>query len=76
MLPNVNKCKNSLYIIRRWKVASVKTRQDNKRSRTQALQCLEVRISNVGTQINNIQFIQLKTLIDLQFWLGSLSVQT
>ena len=41
-------------------------RQDNERSRTQALQGLQVRISKVDTQINNIHFIQLETLIDLQ----------
>ena len=55
------------------------TRQDNERSRTQALQCLwvlKVRISNVDNRINNIHFIQLKTLIDLRFRLGSLSNQT
>ena len=53
-----------------------KTRQDNERSRTQALQCLQVRISNVNTQTNNNHFSQVKTLIDLQFRLGSLSNQT
>ena len=33
-------------------------RQDNARSRTQALQCLYVRISNVDTQINISTFVK------------------
>ena len=64
------------YSLVRGGIALRETRQDNERSQMQTLQCLQVRISTVATQINNIHFILLKTLIDLPFQLVLLSNQT